>query len=690
MKRNYNTFYKSLTRELSMLPSSESDDDVNYIANVENYSEYDMEFNDNVDINIINTIQSNVTSSVSNNNSISEFNLSVNSSIISNSSLNLIDNSAINLIYSPDVLDNITVNGRIENQSTINSSDFKSKLSTLISAHNVSHNFCDSLLKLLQTQNLQVPSTCRTLLHYNKYKNISTRILSGVEYYFFGVEFMLINTLKLYTNNVIDNIDTINISINIDGLPISKSTNLAMWPILILLLLPIKHVFPVVVTLGRKPDNLDFLKETIYELKHILSNGIKYNNKIIQIKLSSIVCDSPAKCFIKNIRQYNGYYGCDKCTQKGFYYKDVNEKGGRMTYPLLNESLRSDYSFRNKTDENHHLNYIDTPFLNLDIHMINTFTVDYMHCILLGVTKKLIKLWIRTNRKHCYRLSYSNVSQIDARIKNISKFLPAVFSRKPRSLFEYDKWKATEFRLFLLYIGKYVLKNILQNKYYNHFIMFSHAVSLIICPTYVNNINLVLSNKLFIHFIEDGIQYYGSAFPIYNVHSLSHIVNDVKSLGCLDNFSAFPFENYLGALKKIIKPGKNPLKQVINTIYSRISLNISYNPKKIKYNIFKYPNNVYLLDCSIVCEILEKDISFNIDYDKYHRCRIYEKLASYYRIPVTLNGQNVNIDSKSINCYLVDNTSTRIDFIEKSKLHKQGILFKLENQFIFSPILHLQ
>ena len=133
----------------------------------------------------------------------------------------------------------------------------------------------------------------------------------------------------------------------------------------------------------------------------------------------------------------------------------------------------------------------------------------------------------------------------------------------------------------------------------------------------------------------------------------------------MDNFSAFPFENYLGALKKIIKPGKNPLKQVINTIYSRISLNISYNPKKIKYNIFKYPNYVYLLDCSIVCEILEKDISFNIDYDKYHRCRIYEKLASYYRIPVTLNGQNVNIDSKSINCYLVDNTSIRIDFIEK-------------------------
>ena len=44
-----------------MLSSSESDDDVNYISNVENYSEYDMEFNDNVDINIINNIQSYVT-----------------------------------------------------------------------------------------------------------------------------------------------------------------------------------------------------------------------------------------------------------------------------------------------------------------------------------------------------------------------------------------------------------------------------------------------------------------------------------------------------------------------------------------------------------------------------------------------------------------------------------------------------
>ena len=108
----------------------------------------------------------------------------------------------------------------------------------------------------------------------------------------------------------------------------------------------------------------------------------------------------------------------------------------------------------------------------------------------------------------------------------------------------------------------------------------------------LNHINLALSNKLFIRFIEDGIQYYGSAFLIYNVHSLSHIVKYVKSLGCLDNISAFPFQNYLGALTKIIKPGKNPLKQVINTIYSRISLNISNNPKNIKYNIFKYPNNV--------------------------------------------------------------------------------------------------
>jgi hypothetical protein len=48
----------------------------------------------------------------------------------------------------------------------------------------------------------------------------------------------------------------------------------------------------------------------------------------------------------------------------------------------------------------------------------------------------------------------------------------------------------------------------------------------------------------------------------YNVHGLIHLSNDVKTLGPLDDFSGFKFENYLGFLKKLLKKPNSPLQQV--------------------------------------------------------------------------------------------------------------------------------
>jgi hypothetical protein len=56
------------------------------------------------------------------------------------------------------------------------------------------------------------------------------------------------------------------------------------------------------------------------------------------------------------------------------------------------------------------------------------------------------------------RMSAQNIEEISNRLTDLAKFVPKQFARKPSGLGEIDRWKATEFRHFLLYTGKIVLK----------------------------------------------------------------------------------------------------------------------------------------------------------------------------------------------------------------------------------------
>ena len=49
---------------------------------------------------------------------------------------------------------------------------------------------------------------------------------------------------------------------------------------------------------------------------------------------------------------------------------------------------------------------------------------------------------------------------------------------------------------------------------------------------------------------------------MYSVHGLIHIAEDVKRFGPLDSYSAFPFENYLGHLKQLLRKPQSPLQQI--------------------------------------------------------------------------------------------------------------------------------
>ncbi|XP_030580612.1 uncharacterized protein LOC115776952 isoform X1 [Archocentrus centrarchus] len=411
-----------------------------------------------------------------------------------------------------------------------------------------------ALLAILRIYHSDIPKDARTLLRTETEYSILER--AGGQYHYFGILASLRNTLLKFKHTLADSF-TLKLQINIDGLPLFKSSCLQLWPILGLLLsVPMKE--PVVIGLfcgPKKPSSAkDFLEDFVTELQQ-LENGFDLEGKQLNLKLHTVICDTPARSFIKNTKNHNAYHGCDKCVQPGNY---INR---RMTYPCADYALRTDESFTNMADESHH-HEGPHPFIGSSVRMVSQFPLDYMHLVCLGVVRRMLHIWLRGPLN--FRLPASIVERMSAKLLEMRSFIPVEFARKPRSLRELDRWKATEFRQFLLYTGPVMLGTFLdQNMYYNFMLLFS-GVAILVSPRL--SCHTQYARTLLKCFVSHFGEIYGKDQIVYNVHGLVHLAGDVQLHGCLDSFSAFPYENYLHKLKKLIRKPEFPLAQIIRRL----------------------------------------------------------------------------------------------------------------------------
>lgn len=229
---------------------------------------------------------------------------------------------------------------------------------------------------------------------------------------------------------------------------------------------------------------------------------------------------------------------------------------------------RTDSSFRSMAQSEHHINrsmLLDI----LNFNMIDNVPIDYMHNLLLDGMKRFLchkrHGWIHGKAPH--KLRFRDINNISENLLRLKRYIPCEFSRKMRSILECKRYKATEFRLFLLYTGPMVLKKVLSSKIYNHFITLSLASSIMISQCYSKLDNYVLyAHNLMKHFVCQSIKIYGSDFVSHNIHNFSHLSECVKLYGSLDNFSAFPFENFMQYLKKKVHKSAQPLQQVVRRV----------------------------------------------------------------------------------------------------------------------------
>jgi len=458
----------------------------------------------------------------------------------------------------------------------------------------------NTLLPILNKHHSELPLTAKTLLKTPVQHVTECASLSGGDYMYFGLYKGL---CEVFTGReqLLSTLNEIHLAFNVDGIPLFSSSTYSLWPLLCYVMNIEPHSVFIVALYGgmSKPRDLMFLQQAVDELKQLMLDGLPIHDRRLACIPKMCICDAIARAMVKCVKQFSGYYGCDKCSQKGKYV-------GRMTYPECNAVLRTDSLFRSGDNREHHLG--TSPFCSVPVNMIVFFPIDYMHAVCLGVMKRLLMCWTIGAKKS--KLSVSQKTQVNTRIAQFRLGVSKEFSRKPRTLDDLPHWKATEFRTFLLYAGYFVLRGIISDEILEHFKCLSVGMAILISDTLsVDAGYRQFAHDLLVYFVQKSVELYGAEFLVYNVHSLTHISLEAEHFGKLDNSSAFIFENFMQQLKKCVRSGRNPVVQVARRVREMNFFSKLTSPAVVLIDCVgnyscQAPNNCCILESGLCCQVV--------------------------------------------------------------------------------------
>lgn len=539
----------------------------------------------------------------------------------------------------------------------------------------------NALLCLLIKCGIKVPKDGRTILK-TPTTVVQRKVGDGI-YVHYGIKNALTDFLQVNDHNL----PSITLDFGIDGLPLFKSSSKQVWPILGSII-NTSYVFLVGVYEGTsKPYcSNDFLSEFISELNIMKAEGLVFCENFFNILVRCFVMDAPARSFVLGTKGHSGYFCCVRCPDKGQMVKN------RLVFPPSNNlTLRSNESFRNRLQPEHHTKQTPSALELLDIDMISQCSLDYMHVVCLGVIRTLLKAWIKKKGEDFSLVSWK-INTLSKELVYNAKNIPKEFARKPRSLKELDRWKATELRQFLLYTGPFILKNIISPERYHHFLKLSLALRILLNESDSKKSNLC-AQQLLKSFVQDISLLYDESFLTYNFHCLLHIHEDAKLYGSLEGVSAFKFENYMQNIKKKVRKAGNIASQIykrqVENSYllekriQSVTIGKSVNGNILNVNLNGFIFAIRNPDC--FCLVLNNiikitQIKTNNNVLVFHG-RAVKNLAPYFVEPIASNNFNIYwVTDIELDC--------EIQFSTKDIIKKCICLnCSEENIYFFAPLI---
>ena len=367
------------------------------------------------------------------------------------------------------------------------------------------------------------------------------------------------------------------LALSTDGVPLFKSSSVSIWPVYLVVLnlaANIRMNAENIILCGlwtgpSKPIMKILLDPVVKCIQSMSSIGMEIKNSFgtftFRAKLVMAVFDLPAKAAVLCAKQFNGEYGCSVCLHQGKRLPN----NSRVYLPNQFVAERTHQQVvANAIDAERTKKCVQGVFkispLTSALDLVNSIPIDYMHAVLEGVTRMLMRSWVDSTFHSSPFYIGRRVAEIDHQLLQQSP--PNEFSRPPRSIKKHFKyWKASELRNWLLFYSLPLLLDFLPSLYWHHYALLVNSIHILL-GSMITDAQLDAADHMLADFYALLPELYGEASCTANAHLLCHLTKYVRLWGPLWTHSSFGYESKNGQLKHLFHGKHDIFHQILFNI----------------------------------------------------------------------------------------------------------------------------
>ncbi|XP_027897748.1 uncharacterized protein LOC114159787 isoform X2 [Xiphophorus couchianus] len=379
---------------------------------------------------------------------------------------------------------------------------------------------------------------------------------------------------------------SITLTFTCDSSPLLNSSKFSVWPILCTINeLPYvercKNVLLHTLWFGKgKPLLQCFFTPFINELHKLSHEGFTWEDESglelnTRVMAKICVCDSVVRSAVQNFQPFSSEFGCGFCYHKG----ELVQKGRGYTrvYPVQVDGcdlrhmaeteqlaivvIENGYPQGQMGVKGH------SPLLLLpSFDVVKGFIPDYMHCVCLGVVPEFVNLWLDPlyGRKS-FHLSPQSLKNLDKALSAIQP--PDEIRQRPRRLSERMHWEASEWRAFALLYSPVILRKVLPNLYYKHWMLLISSLHILLSP-FASQEEISCAELCLVQFVSQVPSLYGLEHCSFNCHLLMHLTDCARNWGLLWANSTFVFQGVHSRLLQMYSRAQSAPSNIFKQIVS--------------------------------------------------------------------------------------------------------------------------